>query len=276
MTPSRRARGTGAILLLGLALFMACPAARAEVPEVGEARRCLQQAAAALEEEADRLESLATDQQLRGPMGMIALAGYLADAELRVWELQVEVDGVEQWAALDDRAAYGEARGRMTGLLDDLWAEARTSAESVDGLPAPGRICPVEGLVGFNHTWGEQRPWGRIHKGEDLHAEAGIPLIALESGTILQAGWHWQGGFGVWLAGYYSGDVYYYAHLSWIPPEIEPGETVEVGELVGWVGCTGNATSPHLHFGWIPGDTGEWPDLGGLADPYPLLVGLCG
>ena len=34
--------------------------------------------------------------------------------------------------------------------------------------------------------------------------------------------------------------------------------------------------SPHLHFGWIPDDTGRWPDLGGLTDPYPLLVGLCG
>jgi murein DD-endopeptidase MepM/ murein hydrolase activator NlpD len=69
--------------------------------------------------------------------------------------------------------------------------------------------------------------------------------------------------------------VYYYAHLAAIAPGISPGAVVEVGTLLGWVGSTGNATSPHLHFGWIPDELGRWPDLTGLADPYPLLVGLC-
>lgn len=77
------------------------------------------------------------------------------------------------------------------------------------------------------------------------------------------------------MAGHYSGDVYYYAHLAWIRPEVRPGATVEVGGPLGTVGSTGNATSPHLHFGWIPDDNGAWYDLTGLADPYPLLFGLC-
>jgi murein DD-endopeptidase MepM/ murein hydrolase activator NlpD len=167
---------------------------------------------------------------------------------------------------------YRAALDRVIDLQDELGAWVASHAM---GLPAMGRTCPVEGRTEFSPTWGEERPWGRTHKGEDLHADRGTPLVAVESGTVLQSGWHWQGGFGVWLAGYYSGDVYYYAHLAAIAPGISPGAVVEVGTLLGWVGSTGNATSPHLHFGWIPDELGRWPDLTGLADPYPLLVGLC-
>ena len=64
--------------------------------------------------------------------------------------------------------------------------------------------------------------------------------------------------------------------VAWIPPAIHPGVAVEVGDLVGWVGASGNATSPHLHLGWIPDNPGPGVALDLLADPYPLLVGLCG
>ena len=109
-----------------------------------------------------------------------------------------------------------------------------------------------------------------------MHAAWGTPLVAIESGTIVQAGWHWSGGFGVYLEGYYTGDIYYYAHLAWTAAGIRPGAVVEAGELLGWVGATGNAESPHLHLGWMPDSLGRWVDLEGLVAPYPLLVGLCG
>jgi murein DD-endopeptidase MepM/ murein hydrolase activator NlpD len=157
--------------------------------------------------------------------------------------------------------------------MEALRASADTA--SVGLLPA-GRVCPVDGPHHFEPTFGVDRPWGRDHKGEDVHAAWGTPLVALESGTILQAGWHWEGGFGVYLEGYYSADVYYYAHMVWSAPGIHPGVVVAVGDLLGWVGSSGNATSPHLHLGWIPDHAGPWLDLEGLADPYPLLVGLCG
>lgn len=173
---------------------------------------------------------------------------------------------------LDDWAAYRRALSRVLALQDGLRAAAATGKA---GLPPSGRTCPVAGAVTFTHTWGEERPWGRDHKGEDLHAAGGTPLVAIESGTVVQSGWHWEGGFGVYLEGYYSGDVYYYAHMMWMAPGIHPGAVVEVGDLLGWVGSTGNAESPHLHLGWIPDNPGRWVDLEGLADPYPLLVGLC-
>jgi murein DD-endopeptidase MepM/ murein hydrolase activator NlpD len=273
VTPSRRAREAGAILLLGLALVMpSARAAWAEVPEAGETRRCLEQAGAALEGEAALLEVLAAGPGLGSPDGVIDLAGYLADVEVRLWQLQVTAGEVRAWALPADWQAYEHTLLRVVELQSRL---AERVASRAAGLPAPGRTCPVDGPVDFSPTWGEERPWGRSHKGADLHADAGTPLVAVESGTVLQSGWHWQGGFGVWLAGYYSGDVYYYAHLSWIAPGIRVGAAIEVGDLLGGVGSTGNATSPHLHFGWIPGEAGDWADLTGLADPYPLLAGLC-
>ncbi len=302
MRSRHRAREGGAILLLGLALFGARLApARADGGD-GYRAECLEKMTASLEREASSLESLGAVWLGQGREGVESAAHYLAGSQLRVWQWRVQTrevvaarlvgsvpagweEGLDGFCLLESPGieagpatlsgywvAYRTALDRVLRVQEDLtaWLAAHTA-----GLPMPGRTCPVDGPVRFSPTWGEERPWGRTHKGEDLHAEWGTPLVAVESGTILQTGWHWQGGFGIWMAGHYSGDVYYYAHLGWIRPEVRPGATVEVGEPIGTVGSTGNATSPHLHFGWIPEDKSAWYDLTGLADPYPLLFGLC-
>jgi murein DD-endopeptidase MepM/ murein hydrolase activator NlpD len=140
---------------------------------------------------------------------------------------------------------------------------------------APTRICPVAGAHSFTDTWGESRPGGRVHRGTDVHAQWGTPLVAIERGIVLQSGWHRAGGFSVYMLGRRSGDVYYYAHLDGVHPEIEPGRRVELGEPVGRVGMTGNAGTPHLHFGWMPGHGARWIDLETLENPFGLLAGLC-
>jgi len=275
-----------------------------------EPESLLERVTAALDREADRLQRLGAGPRVGGADWAVVVQAYLTAAEVRVWrwqvtasealgsrlgatvaaEVQASAGPSSPIAALDlvatdaaeiarlrpvlaDWAAYRNALGRVLGLLEALRASA---APGTVGLLPPGRVCPVAGPLRFEPTWGEERPWGRTHKGEDLHAARGTPLVAIESGTILQSGWHWSGGFGVYLEGYYSGDVYYYAHMAWTAPGIRPGAVVEVGDLLGWVGSTGNADSPHLHLGWIPDNPGRWVDLEGLADPYPLLAGLCG
>ncbi len=146
----------------------------------------------------------------------------------------------------------------------------------VDTYPEHGRVCPVDGEFWFTDTWAEERAWGRTHKGTDIHAERGTPLVAAERGAIVQTGWHWAGGFGVYLLGALTGDVYYYAHLQWIDPGISPGVSVEAGDLLGWVGSTGNADTPHLHFGWMPDHGPGWIRLDLLDNPYELLTRICG
>ena len=69
---------------------------------------------------------------------------------------------------------------------------------------------------------------------------------------------------GLWLKGE-SGTSYYYAHLSKYEPTLRVGEVVDAGQLVGYVGHTGDAYGPHLHFE-------VHPNGGAAIDPYPLLL----
>jgi murein DD-endopeptidase MepM/ murein hydrolase activator NlpD len=169
---------------------------------------------------------------------------------------------LQAWSGFRDASTRAEeARERLTS--------ASSSAETV-------RACPVDGPFEIGDTWGEPRPWGREHKGVDLHAERGTPLVAVEAGTVVQRGWHWAGGLGVYLLGETSGDMYYYSHLDGIVPGLDTGDRVEAGDLLGWVGWTGNADVSHLHLGWVPHHGPGWVSLDGLADPLPMVITACG
>ena len=95
----------------------------------------------------------------------------------------------------------------------------------------------------------------------------------MERGEVIQMGWHYLGGNGLYVRGAVTGDVYYYAHLSGYAEGIEVGSPVEAGQVVAYVGNTGNSDVPHLHLGWMPG-AGR-VDLDGLEDAYQMLVELC-
>ena len=100
-------------------------------------------------------------------------------------------------------------------------------------------------------------------------AARGTPLVAIESGTIKRMGNGGLGGITITMTGV-SGHEYYYAHLDAWAAGLSVGQSVIVGELIGYVGNTGNAqyTIPHLHFEYHP-------DGGAAVNPYPLVVGQC-
>ena len=85
------------------------------------------------------------------------------------------------------------------------------------------------------------------HYGVDLAAPRGAPVKAIADGTVRKAGWYGKNGRLVKIR---HGTVYEsgYAHLSRIAGGIKPGVTVRQGQVVGYVGSTGRATGPHLHF----------------------------
>jgi len=135
--------------------------------------------------------------------------------------------------------------------------------------PSTGLTCPVDGAVSFTDTWGDPRSGGRTHEGVDMIAARGTPLVAIETGTIKRMGNGGLGGITIYLTGA-GGDQYYYAHLDAWAPGLSVGQAVSVGELIGYVGNTGNAqyTVPHLHFEFHPGG-------GDPVNPYPLVASLC-
>lgn len=132
-----------------------------------------------------------------------------------------------------------------------------------------GKTCPVNGAVSFTDTWGAPRSGGRTHQGVDMIAARGTPLVAIEDGTVSRIGNGGLGGKTVWLNSD-SGDSYYYAHLDGWAAGLSEGDHLDVGELLGYVGNTGNAayTVPHLHFEFHPNG-------GSAVNPYPLAAELC-
>jgi murein DD-endopeptidase MepM/ murein hydrolase activator NlpD len=118
-------------------------------------------------------------------------------------------------------------------------------------LTAGGYVFPVYGPASFTNTYGAFRGdvAGNWHHGDDIFAPLGAPLLACADGTVFSVGWNDVGGNRLWLRDS-QGNEFYYAHLSAFSPLAKNGRHVKAGEVVGFVGNTGDAqtTPPHLHF----------------------------
>jgi murein DD-endopeptidase MepM/ murein hydrolase activator NlpD len=118
-------------------------------------------------------------------------------------------------------------------------------------LTAGGYVFPVYGPSSFVDTFGALR--GDIssgwHHGDDVFAPLGAPLLAVASGTVFSVGWNRVGGNRLWLRDG-QGNLFYYAHLSAFSPLAVNGSKVNAGDVIGFVGNTGDAqgTPFHLHF----------------------------
>jgi murein DD-endopeptidase MepM/ murein hydrolase activator NlpD len=150
----------------------------------------------------------------------------------------------------------------------------RVSPEVSAQLSAGGYVFPIFGNVSFGDSFGAPRPGvsGGWHHGEDIFAPLGAPLLAVADGTIHTVGFNRLGGYRLWLRDT-DGNDFYYAHLSAYTPLAVEGNTVEAGDVIGFVGDTGDAEggSPHLHFEIHPA---AMIGLGydGVVAPYPILV----
>jgi len=147
-----------------------------------------------------------------------------------------------------------------------------TTTTSATPPPQPsggGGACPVAGAVSFTDSWGAPRSGGRAHKGVDMIAARGTPIVAIYSGTIYRLSNSSLGGLSIYLTSD-QGDLYYYAHLDSYA-DVTVGQHVAEGQVIGYNGSSGNAPSwlPHLHFEYHPGG-------GAAVNPYPLVKQLCG
>jgi murein DD-endopeptidase MepM/ murein hydrolase activator NlpD len=143
-------------------------------------------------------------------------------------------------------------------------------AHSRDPYAGPPGACPVGPVHSFTDTWHAPRSGGRHHQGTDVFAPWGSAAYAVVDGVIERWSDGGLGGLAVWLRGD-DGTRYYYAHNA--QNVAQPGARVRAGQLIAYVGKTGNAetTPAHIHFEARP------PYAGGASlNPYPWLAALCG
>ncbi|HWL33102.1 MAG TPA: M23 family metallopeptidase [Gaiellaceae bacterium] len=138
-------------------------------------------------------------------------------------------------------------------------------------LSPAGYVFPVYGPSSFTDTFRAARAGVGWHHGEDIFAPLGAPLLAVADGTVFSVGWNDRGGYRLWLRDR-QGNQFYYAHLSAFSPLAIDGNEVKAGDVIAFVGNTGDAqTTPyHLHFEIHP--VGLLP-LGydGVVNAFPYL-----
>jgi len=165
---------------------------------------------------------------------------------------------------------------QVTGVVNSATAEALglTSASAPTDSPVANLALgafPVQGMCGFSDTWHAARSGGRLHLGVDIIAAEGKLLYAVADGTITKIYTDSPGslaGNGIRLT-MDDGTYFFYAHLSAFADGIEVGTQVVAGQVVGYVGNTGNSGTPHLHFEIHPGG-------GAAINPYPIVKAIDG
>lgn len=134
-------------------------------------------------------------------------------------------------------------------------------------LNGSGIRMPVVGITprALDDSWHAPRDGGtRVHKGIDIFAPRGTEVVAVSDGIVSYIGDQRLGGHCVWLTTE-NGAAFYYAHLDRWAPELYEGMEVQAGDLLGYVGNTGNAkyTPSHLHFAVNESDE--------MVNPFPIL-----
>ena len=119
----------------------------------------------------------------------------------------------------------------------------------VPRLTKGGYVFPVHGPVAYTDTFKAARAVVGWHHGEDIFAPIGAPVLAVARGSLFSVGWNDIGGNRFWLRDT-QGNEFYYAHLSAFTTLAVNGAQVQAGDVIGFVGNTGDAqtTPPHLHF----------------------------
>ena len=190
----------------------------------------------------------------------------------------VDANLAEQQRILDDLEAKKAKAVDLAKRLDrklQRELEALTGVQFFDGV---FEVCPVDAPRAVYDGFGAPRFSGGYHPhaGNDIMAPMNTPIRATFAGTA-STSVNGLGGYAVYVYG--ANGYTYNAHLT------QPGVTgsVNAGDIIGYVGISGNATTPHDHFEWHPYQVPEnWPVspygysvIGSAVNPWPLLSQVC-
>jgi murein DD-endopeptidase MepM/ murein hydrolase activator NlpD len=200
----------------------------------------------------------------------------------RLAEQEALVDEIEE------KKAAAEEEARRLGREYEEQLEARIEEHEHEFLPGSGGgsvsgpnpllVCPVGQPRGYSDGFGAPRYGGGYHPhgGVDIIAPQGTPIYATFPGTVRDAS-NGLGGISVIVTG--SQGWTYNAHLV----SIARLGSVGTGDVIGYVGATGDTSTPHNHFEWHPYVIpSNWPEsaygydvIGSAVNPYPLLTQVC-
>lgn len=205
-------------------------------------------------------------------VNLVRLADRVA---VRTWRQAQVAPGVPQKIVWDG-SSRGKAQAEGYYAFEVVAATAtgsqtKSSDESRDNAVALyGHMFPIVGkhdYGGAGAGFGAHRG-GRSHRGQDVFARCGTPLVAARAGKVVYSGYHRLAGYYVVIQGAGSGQDYVYMHLN-RAALVRAEARVYTGQRIGEVGATGNARGCHLHFelwsapGWYRGGSARDP-LGDL------------
>jgi len=152
-----------------------------------------------------------------------------------------------------------------------------------DSAPLTDRALglPIVGLKAsdIQDTFLQSRGNGeRRHEATDILAPRGTPVVAVDTGIIAKLFTSKPGGLTIYQFNPQQTYAYYYAHLDRYAPGLKESMLVKKGDIIGYVGTTGNAdpNTPHLHFTIFElGPEKHWWE-GRAVNPYPLLMQAVG
>lgn len=190
-------------------------------------------------------------------------------ASLREREADLRARFADQQAQLD---RLDDLRREATKLVADLDEQLEveltippiSSGGGGDGIPGPLYACPVPGPHAYADTFGdihEHPGWRHTHTGNDISAPYGAPIVAPFGGRVVSGS---DENAGIYVTVYGPQGFVQMLHMS----KLGSVGQVSKGDVVGYIGTTGNASGPHTHFEWHPGG-------GAAADPYPQLNEVC-
>jgi murein DD-endopeptidase MepM/ murein hydrolase activator NlpD len=147
---------------------------------------------------------------------------------------------------------------------------------ALEALRERGLLVPVKGVSASQipDTYDAPRDGARVHNAQDILAKRGTPVLAADDGSIIHVGKNALGGNVVWATDPSRRFAFYYAHLDRYAKGLHDGQQIARGDVLGYVGTTGNAPkdTPHLHFQVVRIVSGKRYSDGPPLNPLPLFI----
>lgn len=227
----------------------------AETPVIRRAKHLDARLSQLLQQQSEALKAIETGAErriaeMRDVFGRIRIAPPAA-GKGGLGGPMIPIDAVEEGDSFDQQLAH----------VEDLLNRVERLRDRLDGLPIRSPVPQAPVTSGFGPRMDPFLGRRALHSGIDFAAEGGTPVLATGRGVVLRAGW--AGGYGKLVEIEHDDAlVSRFGHLSRIA--VQSGQSVQPGDVIGYVGSTGRSTGPHLHY--------ETRLAGGAVDPMRFLV----